>query len=80
MPKVESLDSRAGISVNFEYRLPGGKTAKFLDDNAIYLVQRLECEFGGDRCFGLVAGMDFLLVCTYEENGANPELVIYKKR
>lgn len=80
LPKVESLDSRAGISVNFEYRLPCGKTAKFLDDNATYLVHRLECEFGGDRCFGLVAGMDFLLVCTYEENGANPELVIYKKR
>ena len=37
-------------------------------------------EFGGDRCFGIVANMDFLLVCTYEENGENPELVIYKKR
>jgi hypothetical protein len=24
--------------------------------------------------------MDFLLVCTYEANGENPELVIYKKR
>ena len=36
--------------------------------------------FGGGRCFGLVANMDFLLVCTYEENGENPELVLYKKR
>ena len=32
------------------------------------------------RCFGIAANMDFLLVCTYEENGENPELVIYKKR
>ena len=28
----------------------------------------------------IAANMDFLLVCTYEENGENPELVIYKKR
>ena len=34
----------------------------------------------GGRCFRIAANMDFLLVCTYEENGENPELVIYKKR
>ena len=28
----------------------------------------------------IAANMDFLLVCTYEENGKNPELVVYKKR
>lgn len=30
--------------------------------------------------FGVIAGMDFLLVCTYEKDGVNPELVLYKKR
>ena len=49
-------------------------------DGAAYLGNQLPCEFGGDRCYGLVANMEFLLVCTYEENGANPELIIYKKR
>ena len=29
---------------------------------------------------GIAANMDFLLVCTYEENGKSPELVVYKKR
>jgi hypothetical protein len=24
--------------------------------------------------------MDFILICTYEAEGANPELVLYKKR
>jgi hypothetical protein len=24
--------------------------------------------------------MDFILVCTYEKDGANPELILYKKR
>ena len=80
MPKVESLNALVGSFVNLEYRLPGGKTVKFLDDHATYLGNQLECEFGGDRCFGVVANMDFLLVCTYEENGENPELVVYKKR
>ena len=30
--------------------------------------------------FGILAGMDFILVCTYEKAGKNPELLIYKKR
>ena len=80
MPKVESLNALVGSYVNLEYRLPNGKTVKFLDDGVTYLGNELECELGGDRCFGIIANMDFLLVCTYEENGANPELVIYKKR
>ncbi|MBQ9992536.1 MAG: helix-turn-helix domain-containing protein [Firmicutes bacterium] len=80
MPKVESLNALVGNFVNLEFRLPNGQTAKFLDDQATYLGNQLECEFSGNRCFGIVANMEFLLVCTYEENGTNPELVIYKKR
>lgn len=80
MPKVDKLNALIGSFVNLEYELPNGKTVKFLDDNMTYLGNQFECVFGGNRCFGIVANMDFLLVCTYEENGANPELVIYKKR
>lgn len=28
----------------------------------------------------MVAGLDFLLVCKYGENGADPEIVIYMRR
>lgn len=80
LPKVEDLNVLSGSFVNLEYRLPGGLIVKFLDDNATYLGNQLECEFGGDRCFGIVGNMDFLLVCSYEENGENPELVAYRKR
>ncbi|MBQ7915983.1 MAG: helix-turn-helix domain-containing protein [Firmicutes bacterium] len=80
LPKVENLNVLSGSFINLEYRLPNGQIVKFLDDNATYLGSQLECEFGGDRCVGIAANMDFLLVCTYEENGANPELVVYKKR
>ncbi len=79
LPKVESLNVLSGSFINLEYTLLNGQKVKFLDDNATYLGSQLECEFGG-RCFGIAANMDFLLVCTYEENGENPELVIYKKR
>lgn len=80
MPKVERLNALVGSFVNLEYNLPNGNSVKFLDNSKTYLGNQLPCEFGGDRCFGVIGNMDFLLVCTYAENGTDPELVIYKKR
>ena len=80
MPKVETLNALVGKYVNLAYRLPGGEKVKFLDDRTTYLGNQLISEFGGDRCFGVLANMDFILVCTYEADGADPELVLYKKR
>ena len=79
MPEVKNLSFLIGGYINIEYTLPNGQKVKFLDDDTTYLGYQLESEFGG-RCFGIAANIDFLLVCTYEENGENPELVIYKKR
>ena len=80
MPKLEKLNALVGKYVNLEYRLPSGAHVKFLDDQKTYLGNQLESAFGGERCFGVLAGMDFILVSTYEAEGENPELVIYKKR
>ena len=80
MPKVEKLNALVGQYVNLAYRLPGGANVQFLDNGTTYLGTQLEPEFGGDRCFGVLANMDFILICTYEAEGANPELVLYKKR
>ncbi|MBQ2110715.1 MAG: helix-turn-helix domain-containing protein [Clostridia bacterium] len=80
MPKVEKLNALVGKFVNLEYRLPGGMKVRFLDDGVTYLGTQLESEFGGDRCFGVVANMDFILICTYAAGGEDPELVLYKKR
>ena len=74
MPKLTKLNALVGKFVNLGYRLPNGNTVKFLDDNATYLGNQLECEFG------IVANTDFILISTYEENLKNPELVLYKKR
>ena len=68
MPKLENLNALVGSYVNLEYRLPNGRLVKFLDDNTTYLGNQLEPEFGGDRCFGVLANMDFILVCTYQES------------
>ena len=80
MPRVDRLNALVGSYVNLEYRLPGGMRAKFLDDGTTYLGNQLESEFGGERCFGVLANMDFILICTYGKDGADPELVLYKKR
>ena len=80
MPRLEKLNALVGAYVNLEYRLPNGRYVKFLNDEATYLGNQLESEFGGDRCFGVLANMDFIMVCTYGREGADPELILYKKR
>ena len=80
MPELKTLNALVGSFVNLEYSLPSGQIVKFLDDGTTYLGNQLESEFGGDRCFGVLANMDFILICTYEADGANPELTLYKKR
>ena len=80
LPRLEKLNALVGSYVNLEYPLPSGMKAKFLNDGTTYLGNQLEPEFGGDRCFGVLANMDFILICTYGKGGADPELVLYKKR
>ena len=80
MPKVEKLNALVGKYVNLTYRLPGGEKVKFLNDRTTYLGTQLSSEFGGDRLFGVLANMEFILICTYEAKGENPELLLYKKR
>lgn len=80
LPKVEKLNALVGKYVNLAYPLPNGRSIQFLSDETTYLGNELESQFGGSRCFGILANMDFILVCTYEAGGANPELVLYKKR
>ncbi len=83
MSKIDELYSLHGSFVNLEYTLPNGKKEKFLNDDEMYLGNQVECLFNDDeikKCFGLVANTNFLLVCEYEEDGKNPEILIYKKR
>ncbi|MBE6705997.1 MAG: helix-turn-helix domain-containing protein [Ruminococcaceae bacterium] len=79
MPEVRSLNALVGSFINSEYRICNTKT-KLLNDNATYLGTQLESEFDDKVCFGIVANMEFIFVCTYGEGGSDPEVVLYKKR
>ena len=80
MPRIDKLNALVGKFVNLEYRLSSGMKVKFLDDRTTYLGNQLESEIVEGLCFGVLACMEFILVCTYEKNGENPELILYKKR
>ena len=80
MPKLDKLNALVGGYVNLEYRLPSGESVKFLNDKTTYLGNQLESEIVDGLCFGVIANMDFIMVCTYEADGKNPELILYKKR
>ncbi len=80
MPKLEKLNALVGSYVNLAYPLPGGLSVKFLDDQTSYLGNQLESEDDPGRCFGVLANKDFILVSSYGCDGADPELLLYKKR
>ena len=83
MPKINELNPLNGSFVNLSYPMPNGEYIKLLDDNDVYLGNQVESEFNDGetiRCFGILANMNFILVCEYGMNGDNPELIVYKKR
>ena len=79
IPSAEALYELPGSFVNLSYPLPNGETAKFLDDRNIYLGAQIEAA-GSEVCFGVVADMGFILVCSYGDGGSSPELLVYRKR
>ncbi len=82
MEKVTELYPLVGNFVNLEYLLPSGGTVKFLKDEEMYLGAQVKNLFddSGKTCFGVIAREGFILICTYGENGSDPELVVYKRR
>ena len=80
MPEVTKLNALVGKYVNLEYRLPNGSNVKFLNDQTTYLGNQLESEIVEGLFFGVIASMDFILICTYKAEGLDPELILYKKR
>ncbi|MBO4541296.1 MAG: helix-turn-helix domain-containing protein [Bacilli bacterium] len=80
MPKVTRLSALVGQYVNLEYPMPNGAKMRFLDDETTYLGTQVESEKEKGLCYGVVANVDFILVCTYGEGGADPKLIVFRKR
>lgn len=82
MEPVTELVPLVGRFVNLDYPLPNGDTVKFLRDDEVYLGTQVKnrLDDSGKTCFGVIAREDFLLICTYGEHCADPQLVLYKHR
>ena len=76
---VDNLNLLFGAYVNLEYPLSNGATVSFLSNENIYLGNQIE-RADSERCYGVVADETFILVCEYGCNGAEPEIVLYKRR
>ena len=79
LPEITDLNALPGSFINLSYTLPNGQTVHLLEDDKIYLGNQLE-QAGRDRCYGLAADEDILLVCSYGEGGTDPEIIVYTKR
>ncbi len=76
---VKDLFLLNGGYVNLEYPLTNGTTVKFLNKNDVYLGNQIEKE-KSERCYGVVANENFILMCEYGCNGSEPEIILYKRR
>lgn len=79
MPRVTELYALSAVIVNLEYPLPGGLRAKFWDDRDVLLGNQLPQGDSG-RFFGVVTDGEYLMVSEYGENGADPEIILFRKR
>lgn len=76
---IDGLNMLNGFYVNLEYTLENGQKIKLLRDDKVYFGNQVERP-GNERCYGLVADEGHILICEYGCNGADPEIIVYKKR
>lgn len=76
---VDDLNLLPGYYVNLEYPLPNGRKVKLLRDENIYFGNQIEVP-GRERCYGVVADTEYILVCEYGCGGSDPVILLYKKR
>ena len=78
MPPVTELYALKDSVINIEYTLPTGQIVKFWDDDKIYLGYQIPKQ-GSDRCYGIVADEQYLMVSEYSGYGADAEIVEFKR-
>lgn len=78
MPPVTELYALKGSVINIAYTLPSGEIMKFWDDDKIYLGYQLPKQ-DSDRCYGIVADEQYLMVSEYSGYGSDAEIVVFKR-
>ena len=77
MPKIDNLFVLQGSMINMEYNV-NGNSVRFLDDQAIYWGNQVEK--GDGRCYGIACDEHHIFVSEYGKDGADAEVVLYKRR
>ena len=81
LPRVDKLNALVGKYVNLEYQ-----SAKWTKSKVLWMIRKLIWEIkwslNSEETGVLVFWQIWILfiICTYEKDGENPELLIYKKR
>ena len=75
---ISDLFMLSGDFINMEYTLLSGEKIKFLKDEDVYFGNQVKKS--PDKCYGVVADREFLLVSEYGVGGENPQVILYKKR
>lgn len=76
---IDGLNLLRGVYMNLEYQLPNGRKVKFLEDRNVYWGTQVEIP-GSGECYGVAGDDGYLLVCRYGCDGADPRIVLYKRR
>lgn len=76
MTEIDNLFMLQGSFVNQTYNI-NGNTVKLLDDNASYWCNQIQKDDG--RCFGIACDEHAILVSEYGNDGADAEIVVYKR-
>lgn len=76
MPQIDNLFVLQGSFINVEYHI-NGNCVRLLDDNATYWGTQVEK--GDGRYFGIAGDEHSLLVSEYGKDGADAEVVVFKK-
>lgn len=75
---IEHLEELNGDYINLESLLPNGKRGKILDDNKKYLATQVEIPHS-DRCYGIAADENMIVIFQYGCEGKESELVAWIK-
>lgn len=74
----KSLNLMDGSYLNLEVELPNGQITKLLDDNKKYYANQIDIA-DSDKCYGVAADENFIVVYKYGCEGTDAELVLLKK-
>lgn len=76
--KINSLNLLDGSYLNLEVELPSGAKVKLLDEDKKYYANQIDID-GSDKCYGVAADENYIVVYRYGCGGADAELILIKR-